>query len=333
MINVFAHSWNSADSYGRVAIETAAAIERTRGVHINRFGDEGSLIKPAFGGILTAYPSQFHLYGGLAQFGRRIALTMFESDQIPSDWIEPLNRCDEVVVTSRWLVDVFKQCGVTTPVQALHLGVNADMFPYKARKPKKPFTFIAIGDGGLRKGSHHAMFAFLRAFGDSPDVRLIIKARNYPIDRFANSNIVLMKDELSDEELYQLYCECDCMVFPSAGEGFGFPPREFAATGGLVIATNWSGTADDIEQWGLPLSYKLVPAWMSDKKFAGLGQWAEPDQNQLVAMMKLAASMPALTRMSFGRWASMNVRRLYSWDKFGASIYDLWSQHDYAVAV
>lgn len=332
MINVFAHSWNVADSYGRVAIETAAAIQRTRGVHVNRIGEELSLIRPAFGGILTAYPSQFHLYGGLAQFGRRIALTMFESNVIPDDWIEPLNRCDAVVVTSNWLVDVFKKCGVTVPVQALHLGIS-EKFEYQRRKQRKPFTFIAIGDGGLRKGSHHAMFAFLRAFGDSKDVRLIIKARNYGIEKFANENITLIKDELSDEELVNLYRECDCMVFPSAGEGFGFPPREFAATGGLVIATNWGGTADHIEQWGMPLGYTLGAAWPGEPTLSGLGQWAVPDQEQLAAMMKLAANMPALTRVSFGRWASLNVRRLYSWDKFGASIYDLWRNDAYAVAV
>lgn len=332
MINVFAHSWNEADSYGRVAIETAAAIQRTRGVHVNRIGDEFTLIRPTFGGILTAYPSQFDLYGGLAQFGRRIALTMFESDIIPSDWIEPLNKCDGVVVTSNWLVDVFKKCGVKVPVHALHLGIN-EKFEYQRRKPHKPFTFIAIGDGGLRKGSHLAMFAFIRAFGDSPDHRLIIKARNYPIDSFINPNITLIKDELSDEELINLYRECDCMVFPSSGEGFGFPPREFAATGGLSIATNWGGTADNIEQWGIPLSYSMTAAWQGDAKMVGLGQWAHPDQEQLAATMKLVANLPALTRMSFGRWASLNVRRLYSWDKFGASIYDLWRDNAYAVAV
>lgn len=332
MINLFAHSWNVADSYGRVAIETAAAIQRTRGVHVNRVGDEHTLIRPTFGGILTAYPSQFEYYGGLAQFGRRIALTMFESDAIPNDWIEPLNRCDAVVVTSNWLVDVFKKCGVTAPVQALHLGIS-EKFQYQRRKAHKPFTFLAIGDGGLRKGSHHAMFAFLRAFGDSKDVRLIIKARNYSVDGFTNENITLLKEELSDDELLDLYRECDCMVFPSSGEGFGFPPREFAATGGLVIATNWGGTADHIEQWGLPLSYTLGTAWQGEPKLAGLGKWAIPDQEQLAALMKLAANMPALTRVSFGRWASLNVHRLYSWDKFGASIYDLWRNNAYAVAV
>lgn len=332
MINLFAHSWNEADSYGRVAIETAAAIQRTRGVHVNRIGDEFTLIKPTFGGILTAYPSQFDRYGGLAAFGRRVALTMFESDVIPKDWIAPLNRCDEVVVTSSWLIDVFKKCGVTSPVHAMHLGIS-DVFQYKRRKNRRPFTFIAIGDGGLRKGSHHAMFAFLRAFGDSKDHRLIIKARNYSIDSFSNPNITLVKDELSNEELATLYSECDCMLFPSAGEGFGFPPREFAATGGISIATNWSGTADDIEQWGIPLGYCLEPAWHGDKNMSGLGQWAHPDQDQLVTLMKLVANMPALTRMSFGRWASLNIKRLYSWDKFGSGIYDLWSQHAYAVAI
>lgn len=328
MINVFAHSWNLADSYGRVAHETANAIHRTRGVHVNRIGNAMSVIQPTFGGILTAYPSQFALYGPLSEYGRRIALTMFESTEIPHDWIEPLNRCDAVVVTSNWLVEVFRSCGVTAPIHVLHLGVNGDLFKYRERTQRKPFTFLTIGDAGRRKGSHHALFAFLKAFGDSDDYRMIVKARDHVIDRFENNNIEIIKGELSDSELADLYSECDCMVFPTAGEGFGFPPREFAATGGLVITTNWGGTADHIEKWGFPLPYTLEPAWRGESKLNGLGEWAHIDQDHLSTLMRVVANIPHEARIKIGENAAHNIRDLYSWDRFGASIYDIWSGKD-----
>ena len=60
------------------------------------------------------------------------------------------------------------------------------------------------------------------------------------------------------------------------------PPREAAAVGLPVIATQWGGLAEGIEQWALPLRV----AKMSPAEDGWLGEWAEPDSEHLVALLR-----------------------------------------------
>jgi len=325
-MNIFAHTWELADSYGRLAIETADAIERVCGVQVNRVGEHklNKPIKPMFGGVLTAYPTQFWKYGPLSEFGTRVALTMFESDALPMDWIDPLNGCDTVIVPSKWLVDVFKSSGVTKPVYAESIGVSS-AFRYVKRKSSPVFKFLAIGDHAGRKGVHDVLFEFVRAFGDRDDVHLFIKTRHATMAGFMNKNITLINEELNDADMARLYWECDCMVFPTKGEGFGLPPREFAATGGIALVTNWGGTADDIERWGIPLPYTLESAWAGGK-FEGIGRWAQVDRVHLRTLMQWVAAMPYAARMALGAAYAENVAEMYTWDRFGKRVYEIWSE-------
>jgi glycosyltransferase involved in cell wall biosynthesis len=49
-----------------------------------------------------------------------------------------------------------------------------------------------------------------------------------------------MEKTLPEEDLRKLYYYCDAFVYPSLGEGFGFPPRNAVATGLPTLVTSWS---------------------------------------------------------------------------------------------
>ena len=282
-------------------------------------------LRPSYGGILLGYPTTYESYGALANNGNRIALTMFESSKIPPDWVPILNELNAVVVPSRFCKDVFESCGVTVPVHIAPLGINEVYQPVK-RSRNRPLTFLAFLDRGARKGGHAAIQAFCLAFGNRTDVHLILKSRDPKVRLNAtNENIDIIQQDMSEQELAALYGRCDVLINANKGEGFGLIPREFAATGGVSLTTNWSGTADHLEQWGWSLPYKLVPAdWKGIKKFDGvdLGVWAEPDIEGVAdVLLEVANNRNTYQTAAYSRAA--NVHALYSWSRFANQVYDV----------
>jgi hypothetical protein len=267
--------WDMADSYGLIACQLARHLTAL-GVRVNAMSLGKTVmdsqpddvravtsrpILPTFGGIAMGYPTNYHHHAPL-HYGPRMALTMFESSKLPQDWIAPLNDMHAVIVPSEFCRTVFMDSGVTAPVHVVPLGVG-DIYRYQERSTGRPLTFLAFFDRGERKGGMMAQQAFTRAFGDDMRYKLILKARAAKPGRalvLTNPNIEVIHQDMSEQELYELYCRCDVLINPHKGEGFGLLPREFAATGGFALTTGWSGTADAIEQWGYALPYTLETA-------------------------------------------------------------------------
>ena len=63
-------------------------------------------------------------------------------------------------------------------------------------------------------------------------------------------NIYLMHGEISDEQINELYNhpKVKVMVSHTKGEGFGRPLLEFTQTKKPIIASNWSGQVDFLNQ-------------------------------------------------------------------------------------
>lgn len=284
-------------------------------------------IRAAMGGIFLGYPTTYNGHASpLTMIGRRVGITMFESSKIPAGWVDAMNACHAIITPCTFCWDIFAEAGVTTPITVAPLGINP-IYQYAERPTDRPFTYLAFIDRGMRKGGIRAMQAFLAAFGDDPNYRLILKGRTSPVDAsIINDNIELIQREMTPAELYQLYLSADVLINPTNGEGFGFIPREMAATGGISLTTNWSGTADALPEWGLPLAYKLVKAdWSSHARLGkqDLGQWAEVDQDYLVALMRSVAANRDHYRGWAKRWAA-NVARLYTWEGFAQTVLNAW---------
>jgi glycosyltransferase involved in cell wall biosynthesis len=232
-----------------------------------------------------------------------------------------------VIVPSTFSLDMFRSAGVTAPLYKFPLGVDPLYQPVR-RTPSDVTTFLAFMDRGKRKGGTVAIQAFLTAFGDNPKYQLVLKGRRpgKQIILFDNPNIKLIQQDMSEQELYELYCRCDVMIFPTMGEGFGLPPREFSASGGVTLATAWGGTADDIEQWGYPIPYELVPAdWTGQPGLEGLdlGQWAMPCIDSLAAQMQQIVEHRSIYA-DIAYQSAPHVHELYSWRRFAEQVYDVW---------
>lgn len=213
--------------------------------------------------------------------------TMWEATQVEDRWFGPIRRnATRLLVPHEFLVDVFKPHINDVPIHVVPGGTCPEEFPIAHRSPfevGRPYTFLALGDRGNRKGWDSVWRCFWNAFGDSKDVRLIIKARKGGLSEMWSAGwdnrVVFYRDDVDTmREVYQL---ADCFVFPSRGEGWGMPPREFAMTGKPVIATRWSGLENGLDHWGLPLDkVTLVPSTLP-----GGGEWAMVDDDELTAKM------------------------------------------------
>jgi glycosyltransferase involved in cell wall biosynthesis len=332
VINIFSPNWETQDSYGRIALELKQGFE-AKGYHVNPFGDNApeTILQPAWGGLFLGYPTLYKDFERqilFAEFGKRVAITMFESTKLLDGWKENLNRCAAVVVPSQFLVSVFRQGGVKVPLHVHPLGISQEFFSepqLRTFSSDKPLTFLAIADRGARKAWDKALFSFVEAFGDDMRYKLILKSRGKQFD-LANPNVERIGRDMSNVELAELYRASDVMIFPSCGEGFGLPPREFAATGGIALTTSWGGTADALQKWGVGLPSKMVTAWRDNRKWYGKqGQWAEVDQNQLVLKLRLIADYFDFFAAD-AKKASEFVAKEYQWSSFVNKVETIWTE-------
>ena len=184
----------------------------------------------------------------------RIAYSMFESSLIPPEWVVSLNLCfDAVAVPDKFLIDVYKNSGVTIPIFEIPLGLDLKTFltaPLK-RERKSPMVFANLGTAIPRKNQLKLIRAFHKAFGNSPDVRLRLNSKfGYPeciqaikneIHDFGITNIDFTQMEMEKDFYLKTFQDIDCYVSLSSGEGFSIQPREAMALGIPVIVTDNTG--------------------------------------------------------------------------------------------
>lgn len=344
-INIFAQGHlDYYDSYGLIACQLARHLTAL-GMTVNALVHSGARFinlpddiaaiaaqqhRPAAGGIFLGYPTSYVGHGAAAQQRPRIAITMFESSKLPEGWVEVLNGMDAVIVPGGFCRDMFRKSGVTAPIYAVPLGIG-EFYRYAHRSADRPLTFLAFRDRGERKGGVVAEQAFLRAFGTDCRYKLILKGRTPKPGRaftYTNPNIEVLQRDMSEEELYQLYLSADVLINPNMGEGFGLLPREFAATGGIALATEWGGTADDLPLWGWPLPYTLVKAeWRGHPVFANqeLGLWAQPHEEGIAQCLRIVAANIESYRTVAKLWAG-RVAEMYSWQRFAERVLTIWEQ-------
>ncbi|MFS8563832.1 MAG: glycosyltransferase [Rhabdochlamydiaceae bacterium] len=191
-----------------------------------------------------------HIKGLKNSANIRIAYSVFESSQIPPEWTLVLNYYfDAVAVPDQYLVDVYKNSGVTIPIFVLPYPVNLDtlyQIPLKNKK-NSPFIFANFSDATPEKNHITLIRAFHKTFGSSSDVKLklyssysdpIIETIKKELRLLSTSNIEFIEITLSEELYLKTIKNIDCYVNLSQGEGCAIQPKEAMALGIPVILSN-----------------------------------------------------------------------------------------------
>lgn len=180
----------------------------------------------------------------------KFAYTMFETTKIIPQWVDALNTYfDAAIVPDSFLVNVYKNSGVTIPIFVVPLGIYIDEFLEQPLKqhPGTPFVFGCSTTFEPRKNNVLLLESFIEEFRNTKKVILKLHGRSgsktFKIlkEILRKRKIRNVKLELSNytwNEYLSFMKSLDCFVSISKGEGFSITPREALALGIPSIVSN-----------------------------------------------------------------------------------------------
>jgi glycosyltransferase involved in cell wall biosynthesis len=229
----------------------------------------------------------------------RIAYWAWELPDPPPDWAGCDGNLNEIWTPSAFSRDSLMQM-TGKPVSVVPHYLPQE--PARKRTEGAPFTVLTMADSRSslsRKNPEGAVRAFVSAFGQSTEAKLLLKisAKDEELQAFdarlggalQAPNIEVIRDFMSEEALSALYGRADVLLSLHRSEGFGLPMLEALARGVPVVATGWSGNLDfTTRENSILVPYALVPVNDAASIYRG-SHWAEPN---------LAAAAGALARLA-----------------------------------
>lgn len=260
---------------------------------------------------------------GVLPAERIVSYAMWESTAVPSSHIEEINAAATLhLVPCQQNLESYRACGLRVPMRVLHHGMDPSKFPMLMRRSADVFTFGTFGDLAPRKGIDVLIRAFQHEFASDEPVRLLVKGTSstaaYAVD---DPRMEFVSGFMERQTLLEFLQRMDVFVLPSRGEGFGLCGLEAMATGLPLIATNWGGPADYLDDAdGFPLSYRLVETnGIASNHVRYDGLWAEPDEEHLRFLMRWLYEHPAEARAK-GTMAAKRVHEHWTWDRAAADL-------------
>jgi len=254
----------------------------------------------------------------------------WEESMLPFEWVQAFNRhLDGLPVLSEFIKKILIDNGVFLPATAAGCGIdhmmNQAVKPYPLEM-KTGYKFLHISSCFPRKGVDLLLTAFARTFTIKDDVGLVIKTfpniHNTIEEQVARLKkrfhdcppIEIINQELDMSEIADLYKQCDALVAPSRGEGFGLPMAEAMWHGIPVITTAYGGQSDfctEDTSWLIDFSFQAAKTHMD--LFNSV--WMEPDVDHLGQLMKevrLATPDQLQPRLDKAR---KHIQQKFSWDR------------------
>lgn len=273
--------------------------------------------------LLHLVPEYYPRWCELEAGRRIIGYTTWETDRLPAHWPGILNRLDRVWVPSTWNRTVFRDSGVTVPIDVVpHIldaapstpGAEADY--WTQRIPADHFVFYSINVWSARKAPWLLCDAWRQAFAGAEPVTLVLKTsaydhtsrysrRGFPLQELARTRrsfrrhcgrqrtgpaIVLVADDrLPPSAIEALHRRGDCYVSLSRAEGWGLGAFDAVAAANPVVMTGYGGQTDFLNPADAYLvDYQLVatrdPA--NRDSYAPTQHWAEPDPEHAARLMR-----------------------------------------------
>ena len=229
----------------------------------------------------------------------------WELSEIPEEKIEALTKFDEIWVPSKFIYDAVvkiynKKAFIIPPFVDTKRQKHFKRNHFRMGKDLFYFLFSFDYNSSIhRKNPLAVIKAFRAAFPDNQSVRLILKSNN-PKDAAINSDfvenlksfdnrIIFIEDYLDRSSMLSLIQCCDCYVSLHRSEGYGMGMAEAICFGRKVVATNYSGNVDFINNNNsFAVDYRLINIENGEYFLSQGMHWANPIHNSAVKQLRLA---------------------------------------------
>jgi len=177
-----------------------------------------------------------HLYEQkISPRNKNVLFTTFESDHLPADWVQSINRYRHCIVSHPEIKKVFIASGVTVPVSVVHNGYRRYKKRKQPRTNEKQFSIGFLGIPVNRKNLVK-LYAACRELKESliPGLKLHVHAASFydwldpaPFEEMKKDPMVSWTTgKYTTEQIADWYHQLSCYIFPSSGEGWSYTPRE-----------------------------------------------------------------------------------------------------------
>ena len=245
--------------------------------------------------------------------GRRvIGLWWWEVGVFPGRWRRAFDGVDEVWVGSRFMADLLAPVSPVPVVRVPTPVPEPRPDPLSREELGLPggYLFGFVFDHGSvteRKHPVGLITAFRRAFGPDEDVGLVIKAMGG--ERHPDAHARLLEAAAGDPRILvidsvmpagrkdALLAALDCFVSLHRSEGFGLPIAEAMLLGKPVIATDHGGARDLLTAFNsYPVDHRPVRVGPGHEPYPADAEWAEPDLDHAVALLRRVKEHPEEAR-------------------------------------
>jgi len=235
-----------------------------------------------------------------------IAYFAWELPEFPNAWAASFDYFDEV-----WCPSDFTSAAIamksplpvlTMPHSIAFARPTESITALRARLglPADKFLFLTLFDLNSyaeRKNPRAVIAAFRQSGLAATSAALVVKVQNAVANpaEFAAlqasiadlPNTVLLTDTLSRADIYALEAACDCFVSLHRSEGYGLAVAESMYLGKPVISTDWSATAEFIDETnGCPVRAPLITLTENHGPYAKGSTWADPDPAHAAEWMR-----------------------------------------------
>jgi ADP-heptose:LPS heptosyltransferase/glycosyltransferase involved in cell wall biosynthesis len=270
--------------------------------------------------------------------GKTIAMAVWEAEEVPEAWFQPLSTAADVWVPSASNVEAFERGLGKAPFRLPHVLWSAPVGPDEAQAAEPrlgvratDWVFYSIFTWQDRKNASDLMDAFLCAFPEESDAVLVIKTdpsangaahrllAQLRAERQSGGRVILHCGWFEESMIRALHARGDCYVSLHRGEGWGYPLFEAAGHGKAIVATGYGGPVDylDSEHHWL-VRHRVVQISQPYYLYTRAMHWAEPDVEHAIEGLRWVYEHRTDARARSGE-AAKSLRWNYSPERIGAA--------------